>query len=303
MKWTPIALIIALLTLAACDLAGSEDPTPIATPSATAATAVSTEVRQEPSATDATVMPPAAQGITLTIWTNTTIAPNSEVAGGPILLEQLSEFDSDHSDVHLLVELKTIADQGGTLSYLRTGRSIAPSILPDVILLPSSELPSAATQGLIFPLDSAAHEEAIDDLYPVARDLVTIDDQIYGYPFALTNLQHLVYDTEAITETVPVNWNSLVTEPPGMLIYPAAGSVGAQLTAQLYRELGGTFVNDEGQPALQTEPLAEALTLVQQGITGELIDLQSGSAGSLDQTWQIFEESPSLWCRRRPISI
>lgn len=294
MKWTwmPAALVVLLLALSACDLNADEDVTPTVTeptvgpsPSSTPPE-VSTPQTSEP-------LPPPAQGITLTVWTSAEIAPNNEVPGGPVLLEQLSTFDSERADVNILVELKTISDQGGTLSYLRTGHSVAPGILPDIILLPSSQLPSAAGEGLIFPLDTERLDEAVEDLHPVARDLVEVDEEIYGYPFALTNLNHIVYDRSVITETVSTNWSQLVADTPGVFVFPAAGASGASLTAQFYRQLGGTFIDDTGQPTLQSEPLEGALGLMQEAVTAGFIDPQSASASNPDQVWQIFAESSS----------
>lgn len=293
MKHAPAALLLLVFVLAACDLAGDDQGTPVSTPAITATAPLETPAPAGPIATSATVTPAATQGMTLTLWTTTEIAPNSDVAGGTALLEQLSAFDNERSGVTLLVELKTISDQGGTLSYLRTGRSVAPSILPDVILLPASELASAASQGLIFPLNDVIDDGAVEDLYDVARDLVEIEDQIYGYPISLTNLQHLTYDNQIITETVSLNWNSLVSEPPGTLLYPAAGATGAQFTSSLYQAFGGAFVDESGQPALQAEPLTEALTLVERGVAEGLIDTRSGNTGTLEQAWQLFEEDPT----------
>ena len=213
--------------------------------------------------------------------------------GGSVLLQQLNTFDNDHPDMSISVELKTIADQGGTLSYLRTGRTVAPDILPDIVLLPASQLATAAEQGLIFALDESLEQEAVDDLYPVAQELGQVGEQTFGYPFALTNMQHFAYNGSAITETVSGNWSQLVTDRPGTLIYPAAGFIGAELTAHFYREFGGTFVNDLGEPALETEPLVDALVLIQTGISEGYIDPQSGNTASLDQAWQIFEGNPA----------
>src|SRR5690606_22363302 len=100
---------------------------------------------------------------------------------------------------------------------------------------------SAASEGLIFPLDTELLDEAVEDLFPVARELVEVNDEIYGYPFAMTNLNHMVYDRNVITETVSTDWSQLVADTPGVFVFPAAGSAGASVTAHFYRQLGGTF--------------------------------------------------------------
>lgn len=293
MKWMPLALLILIFGLSACDLAGGDVlPTREATqlpanPTATVETPPSVDVTQSPVETPL----PVSDSITLTVWTSSEIAPNTEVPGGAVLLEQLNTFDNDHSAISLLVELKTISDQGGILSYLRTGRTVAPSILPDIILLPSSQLRTAATQGLIYPLEDDIAVDAIEDLYPVARTLAEVDGQLYGYPFALTGLQHLVYNSNAITRTVSSNWNNLIEERPGLFLYPAAGASGAELTAQFYQALGGAFSDESGQASLQNDPLVGTLDLMRLGVTQGFIDPQSGGISSNTQLWQIFQDS------------
>lgn len=293
MKWMPLALILLIFSLAACDLVGdNSEPTPGAT-----------EAPTEPAITPSTTPPlditpppietplPVSSSITLTIWTSTEIAPSNDVPGGAVLLEQLNTFDNDHSAISLLVELKTISDQGGILSYLRTGRSVAPGILPDIVLLPSSQLSTAAGQGLIYPLQDSLDPQVVEDLYPVARSLAEVDGQLYGYPFALTNLHHLVYNSSTVTQTVSADWGDLIEDRPGIYLYPAAGVSGAEMTAQFYSALGGTFGDENGQPALQTEPLVSTLDLIRLGVTQGLVDAQSGGISSNDQAWQIFQDS------------
>lgn len=295
MRWISTAIIILLAMLVACERATE----PEATPGTTAAPSDPTpspsntpELISTPEPVETSL--PVTTGITITVWTSPDVAPNNDVPGGAVLLEQLNTFDNDHSGFSLLVELKTISDQGGILSYLRTGRSVAPSILPDVILLPSSQLQTAADQGLIFPLDALLAPDAVEDLYPVARSLAEVNGQIYGYPFALNNLQHLVYNSSVVTQTVSADWNVLADDPPGTLLYAAEGANGAQLTAQFYRALGGAFADENGQPILQSIPLVSALDLLRLGTTQGLLDAQSGTLSSADQVWQRFQDNPGL---------
>ncbi len=288
---------LLLLLLLAAQLAGCEmEPEPggpggpTATSGATSPAPVETPAQS--STPDSVETPLPTPGVTtLTIWTSPEISPNNDVPGGAVLLDQLNRFDNEHASLSLLVELKTIGDQGGILSYLRTGRSVAPAILPDIVLLPASQLRPAAAQGLIVPLDGLLDPDAIEDLFPVARELAQVDEQLYGYPFALTNLQHVVYNSSAITRTLSADWDDILQDPPGAFLYAAAGSSGAELTAKFYHALDGQFVDESGQPQLQTEPLIRALELVRLGATQGFIDPTSGSISSLDQVWQLFQEN------------
>ncbi|MFW5941297.1 MAG: ABC transporter substrate-binding protein [Chloroflexota bacterium] len=292
MKRAAILLFILLLMVTGCELDEGNEPTPSSTEMPQIPTPADTPALEStPDVTPAATSP--LPELTLTLWTGPDVAPDEELPGGATLAEQLDAFQSSHPDVNLSVEIKAIVEQGGSLSYLRTGRSVAPSILPDVVLLPANRLEDASSQGLIYPLDGQIDQEMIDDLIPAARELSRVDDQIFGYPFALTGLQHLVYNESVITETVSANWTTLLSEPPAPFLFPAAGSAGAELPLHFYLTNEGTLVNDAGQPTLQADPLIAALNEILRGVDSDLIDIQSGSTGSDEQTWQIFNSNRS----------
>lgn len=233
-----------------------------------------------------------------TLWTLPQFSPSNELPGGAPLLEQLSAFDASHPDLSLYVELKTVAGQGGMLSYLRTGRSVAPSILPDLILLPTDQIASAASDGLIFPLNNLVAEGQLDgamfdDLYPAGRELVTVGENIYGYPIAFENIYHLAYNSNVVTQTIGTTWPALIDDSPANLIFPAGSGVGGQLLLQLYLEAGGTFADVNGDPALQQEALVTALTLLADGVESGFVWPASADVGSIEESWQIFQNSPN----------
>lgn len=288
-----LLLLLALaLVLGACAFSGEDDnaaSTPtveLPTPANTPARPVNGEPFRETTSTQPL--------ITFTVWTVPDISPRTEVPGGSALLEQLEAFDASHPDLELFVELKNVSGQGGMLSYLRTGRTIAPSILPDMLLLPSNQLNTAARESLIYPLDNLPiDDEHFDDLYPAARQLVTIDGSIYGYPIALTNLHHLAYHSTAITETIPSTWNAFIdlnhTAPSGF-IFPAAGPAGGTLLLQFYLAHGGRLADDSGAARLDLDPLTAALSdLARAGSNGFLSTL-STDTNALAESWQLFQD-------------
>ena len=280
---TLIILISLLLVTTGCQLFETES-NPVAdattapvqtTPAALAIEEVTLEA-SEPLA-------PVDPQTTLTIWTVPELAPDPELPGGTLLLEQLNTFDQDHPSVELRVERKTVSEQGGSLSYLRTGRNVAPSVLPDV------------TSGLVYPLEDHLSSETVADLYPVARTLAEADGELFGYPFALTGLHHLVYNRAAVTNTLPSTWAGMLEVEDGRLIFPAAGPAGAELTLRFYLEAGGALRNESGQPMLELEPLTVALQQIELGVAEGLVDPQSGSTVSMEQAWQLFQnEMPTV---------
>lgn len=289
--WLLFFLPAALLV--ACD-PEAEEATPPAEPTATSPAQTIPEPTPELSTTPivAETPPLAQQTITLTVWTRPDVAPNGEEPGSAALLEQLAAFDEQRPELTLLVEAKMSSGQGGALSYLRSGRSVAPSILPDLLLLPAAQLGEAVAEGLVYPLDGALSEEMTGALYPAARSLGQVDGVTYGYPYVLTNIQHLVYDTAIITRTLPATWSEAAAPENEMrLVFPAAGQDGARLALQLYLAAGGTLRNESGQLALQTEPLTVALSQLEQAYAGGRVLPESATATTLEQAWQIFQNS------------
>jgi ABC-type glycerol-3-phosphate transport system substrate-binding protein len=247
----------------------------------------------------------------LTVWTPLDISPRPEVPGGFALAEQLAAFEQAHPTIRLEVQQKAVTGQGGILSYLRTGRQVAPTVLPDLIILPTDQLAVATTEKLIYPLGNLMPADFVEDLYPVAQSLTRIDNTLVAYPFAVTNLQHLAYNRSVITETLPLTWGELTQVDDAQLVFAAAGSEGAELVLQIYLALGGTLTNELNQPHLDVEPLYAALNQLNRARATGLIQSQSNIAATLTEAWQIFQTGQaslahtkaSLFLRERALGV
>ena len=291
--WLTFIVILLLLILSACDLISSSNSngSPVtATPTATLpATPVLSSTPLAP--------PPITSTDTsahLTIWTPPDTIPASET-GATVFFDQLLAFNADHPDLETHVEQKSVAGQGGILNYLRTGANVAPSILPDLIALPTNQLAAAANEGLIYPLDDLLDPALLDDLYPAARAMARAEEQTVGYPFAITNLTHLAYQTSVITTTPPLRWNEFTTQTDGNFIFPAGGESGALLALQLYLAAGGPLVNEAGQTTLDAPLLAQALQQLSQARSTGFILLQSSNIDTLAESWQVFQAGTAVF--------
>ncbi|MAU00881.1 MAG: hypothetical protein CL608_27365, partial [Anaerolineaceae bacterium] len=143
-------------------------------------------------------------------------------------------------------------------------------------------------EQLIYPLDGLIETALLEDLYPAALELVLKDNRVAGYPFILTGLPHLAYNSETITQTIPTRWESL-TELPGSFVFPANGTPGGMLGLEFYLAAGGTLTNDAGQAALQVEPLATALQQLFTGKSSGFILDQSSNYSMLQESWPLFQ--------------
>ena len=286
-------LVVFLLWLAACDLLGANG-TVNNTPVPATATADANVVPVLSGTPDASVpITSTENNLTVTIWLPPEIMNRTE-AGYAVLEQQWLAFRSARPDVTLTIEQKAVQGQGGILNYLRAGRNVAPAALPDLIALPTNQLATAANEELIYPIGDWLDSQVVDNLYPAAKRLGQVDDELIGYPFAVMNLPHLVYHSELSTARLPSTWAEMVTNVEGKFVFPGAGEAGVTLVLQFYLASGGTLVNEAGQPALQAEPLVNALSQFSLAQSNEFLVLADNTIMTGDDAWQLFQGDSSL---------
>jgi ABC-type glycerol-3-phosphate transport system substrate-binding protein len=212
------------------------------------------------------------------------------------LNSQLREFEAAHSNLSILIEQKPVEGPGGIISYLRTGRGVAPSVLPDLIALPTSTLSEPVVQDLVYPLGELIDLEEIAAVYPAPATGIIRDERLFGFPFATSGLTHLAYDPSVVTETVPLTWPRFISDTTHTLVLPADSREGAIFGLQFYLAEGGALVNDAGQPNLEVEPLTQALDQIR---LNKANLLQSHQMKTLDEAWQYYQLGLSdfVWTR------
>ena len=223
----------------------------------------------------------------LTIWLPPEIGGRTQTATA-VLAEQVRVFNSSHPDLQITIQQKNVSGPGGMISYLRTGRVAAPAILPDLIVVPGDRLPAIYAEELIYPLGSSLQPETMAALYPAAQAFAQPQDIILGYPFALTNLPHLAYDTAVITSTFPTSFTQMIDLPDSTLLFPASGIDGVMMWQQLYLAYGGQLFTEARQATLQAEPLRLSLAQLEQARQQGFIVSQSSNVTNIAEAWQIF---------------
>lgn len=280
-----------LISLVACALQSSIDDAAQATPLPTQGAispspAASPAAQNTPGFVIAPTITPTNQ--TLVIWLPPAIASRTE-AGAVTLSDHLLTFNAAHPELEIIIEQKGTSGQGGTLNYLRTGRAIAPSVLPDLIALPVTQLAATANEGLILPMEEFMDPTAVNALFPLAQEWAWHDGHLVGFPFALTEVLHLEYSS-TITESVPSDWAEFISDTSWNMVFPAAGSAGGRLALQFYLAAGGSLTNEAGQPALQLEPLAQALEQLYNGRSNGFILQQSANLTTLPDSVRLVRD-------------
>ncbi|NKQ36384.1 MAG: extracellular solute-binding protein [Chloroflexi bacterium] len=284
----PVFMLLLIPLLAACSLLGqSGDVSP--SPTVTATAVPPPDTPQPVSTIDLGLSEPLTPTKpVLTVWISPEILNASE-AGTAVLQQQLNQFQADHPDIELIVEPKAVSGQGSILNYLRTGRNTAPTVLPDLITLPADQLNIALNEELIYPQNGLIDTDLLGDLYPAGLEMALNEDQIHGYPFVFTNMPHLAINTAVYSGTIPLRWDKFIEIPEQTFAFPANGAPGATLLLEFYLAEGGSLENEAGQPALEIEPLAVALSQISLGRENEFILAQSSNLGTLPETWKLLE--------------
>ncbi len=180
--WMRVALL-ALVTfylLAGC---GPASPPPASTlsPGLTATPRLSTP-GFAPTDRVGAAQGPAARLIR--VWLPPQLNPSNGTPAGNLLKTRLDEFSAAHPGLRLEVRVKAESGPAGLLESLAAARQAAPSALPDLIALPYRDMESAATKGLIYPLDNLTGVLAGSDWYDYAHQLAQSQDATFGLPFA-----------------------------------------------------------------------------------------------------------------------
>ncbi len=278
---TIIALLLTALTITACNLLEQ------ATLSTT--TATPPPPTPSPQATVPAVSPTPTQPVstTLVLWTTESYSPTAEIPAGEVLAQQLSAFEETYPDVHIEVVLKKPYGEGGILDFLMTSSQVAPSILPDLVILDTVELEKAGRAGLVRPLDALISPELKADLFPCALQAGTVGEQLMGVQFE-ADIEHLAYNLAKLDEP-PLTWTEVLTL--GLTyIFPAAGRNGLVNNAFLsqYYGAGGQLFDETGHLALDQAILAEVLSFYQDGANMGVIPPEVLEYKSAADCWPIY---------------
>lgn len=209
--------------------------------------------------------------------------------------QQLEAFGVSHPDVEIEVKTKHLTEPGGIFSYLRTGRRVAPSILPDVILMPSVLLEGAVDEGLVYPL---VEPVTTDSIYPALAEMGRVDGTMVGFPFAIFSMHHVVLacteplcDTADLTPSFPSRWDEAIALPEARLSLAQTGYV--DLTLQLYLSgLGASLTDETASLTFDERILLKALGRMRAGQIADFIPEETVGV-SAEESWRLFTDSES----------
>ena len=171
----------------------------------------------------------------MVIWLPASMSYEEETNAGAILASVYTQFEQAHPGVRIEVQIKADTGEASLFSYLQMAQRVAPTILPDLVLLDTQQLWQAADLGLIQPLmiDEVTN---LNDFYPFAKDAVTYNEKIYGVPY-VADVVHLAYFQNQV-ESAPTTWSQLL-ETNQVHLFPVGNPSGPSSESLLLQYVGG----------------------------------------------------------------
>ena len=229
----------------------------------------------------------ASQGsIKLSVWLPPGFDPHGGSVAAGILQARLDEFTEKHPQVRLEVRVKAEEGTGGLLDSLLSAKAAAPLALPDLILLPHTQLSAAVASQLLFPLAGLTETLDSDDWYPFARELSQADGTPYGLPFAADALI-LAYRPAAVSR-VPATWQGLLIA--GLELGFAAGDPEALFTLTQLSSADSTSEGQNGEPGFGEETLTTVFEFFTAAHEKGVFPFWLSQYQTAEQSWQAFSE-------------
>ena len=240
-----------------------------------------------PQALTPTTIPTPAGPPRLRVWVPPQFDPSADTPASKLLRQRLDEFSQRRPDVLIEVRVKGLDGPGGLYESLVTSTAAAQLVMPDLVLLPHPIIQTAAVKGLLRPMNGLTNALDDTDWYDYARPLASLQNSIFGLPFAGDALTQ-VYRTG---ENVQANttWQS-VLEAENPFAFPAADPL-ALFTLAMYQAAGGKISDDQGKPMLEVDPLVKILDFYKSGEEATVMPSWLTQIQNDDQAWQALRDN------------
>jgi len=198
----------------------------------------------------------------LRVWLPPQFDPLAENESSGLLNQRLNEFETEHPDLIIEVRIKT-----NVIDFLSITNRAAPDAMPDLVALSYDQMQAAASAGLLHPIDGLTDILDDPDWYVFARELSSVQNAAYGFPFA-ADAQMIVYRS-SVFETPPSNWETIINS--GAQLAFSASDAQHYFPLSLYLSAGGQFTNEAGAFTLEEDALINVLSFYQQAYEANAI--------------------------------
>jgi maltose-binding protein MalE len=237
----------------------------------------------------ATPNDPILQSKTLIVWVPPQFDPADGSTSSNLFLSRLDEFISRRPQTDIQVRVKDLSGDFGLLETLRSTRSAAPIIMPDLIALPRPLMEQALQEGLILPLDEITEVMDDNDWFNYSLELARVGDQIAGIPFA-GDVMVLAYKDDT-GDTPPPDWDAVLAAEKA-LAFPASDP-RSLVTMALYQNLDSEFINADGEYTIDEELFLEILIYYQKAQAANVMPYWLTQFETDQQVWQSYQDRQS----------
>ncbi|PKO12386.1 MAG: hypothetical protein CVU39_24480 [Chloroflexi bacterium HGW-Chloroflexi-10] len=227
----------------------------------------------------------------LIVWVPPQFDPQADTPEAQLLRDRLNAFTTNERDVFINVRIKAASGPSGMLEALAVTNSAAQAAMPSLVLLPRSDVQSAVTRKLIFPMEPFTGAIEHPDWYNYARQLTTWGGSSYGLPFAGDALM-LLY-RPALIGKAPVNWDDILRRGEPLSI-PAA-DLQALITINMYESAGGKLENAQRLPPLDLELLTKIFQIYENGSQLGAYPLWITQLQNDADAWTTYNELRANW--------
>jgi len=193
----------------------------------------------------------------LRVWLPPQFDPEAGTQSADLLKSRLAEFENDHPGLKIEVRIKG-GDNTDIVDYLSATGNAAHTIIPDLIALSYDQMQTAASIGLLHPLDGITDILQDPDWYVFSRELSSVQNIDYGIPFA-ADAMVMVY-RPAIFETPPSDWDTVIGSGTQITF---AFDAQSYFPLSLYDSARGQPADEQGAFTLDESILVRVLSLYQ----------------------------------------
>jgi multiple sugar transport system substrate-binding protein len=220
--------------------------------------------------------------LTLRIWVPPQFDPAGGSDAGKLLQERLDVFSQRRPEVQIEVRVKSLDGPGGLYESLAAATAAAQLAMPDLVALPHPLIQTAAIKGLLRPMNGLTNILDDPDWYDYARQLASLQNSIFGLPFAG---DAMVQVSQPVEGARPLNdWEQILAAQSPLSF--AAADPQALFTLALYRAAGGQISDEQGQPLLQLEPLVRVLEFYKAAEQAGVMPYWLTQFQTDDQAWE-----------------
>jgi ABC-type glycerol-3-phosphate transport system substrate-binding protein len=200
--------------------------------------------------------------ISLVIWVPDDFAIKSNDQAQKLLVDRLKTFEQANTGISIDIRFKNVKNQENMMELLNTTSRVAPSILPDIVLLSRNDMETAALKGLLIPLDAETAVNPFPQTFPGFEALGKVQGSTFGLPAAGDVLVILSRD---VGEGIVSTWQEILDSDS--VLGANLNDPNGTFFLALYQSTGGKFTDEKGKPFLDQDALTKLLVLVREAKT------------------------------------